>query len=418
MAKRYKKKAKRRARTTNALIALLAAVLLACAVYYWYNYIYLPQKINSRNESFSGLYKKPEPTEETAETAPVPTEESTAETVLTSEPADEPSPALTAVSADNTTAGPTEEAPRTATAEPETDAAPTAAPSITATAETSPGAETKNSSSPDSTPEPTPAATPEPTPAATSEPTLTPKPETSPSPTAETVDDVRLGTANPDTVIYSAAEAPEPNGAFDRLLEVNPETVGFLTMGDMLELPVARKLNDNEYYLSHDFAGEESKAGCLFMDGNNRIWPRDKILFVYGHNMKNGTMFGMLSDFSRRSTLSRCPIIGFDTLYEEAKYIPFASFTLTADQSSRKYFEIRRFGMTEEETQGYIDYLRAVSLIDIPVDVRPDDDMLMLVTCSYDTGDSRYVLALRKLRDGESENVLGAIVNQSSEKKR
>lgn len=244
------------------------------------------------------------------------------------------------------------------------------------------------------TPEPTPTQ-----PAIDAEATLSPT-----FPAEETVpDDIKLGTPDPDTLIYVSATLPPVQESFGELLWANPETAGFLRMGDELALPVVQRPGDNEFYLEYDFEGNKSSAGCLFIDGANWLFPRDECLYIYGHNMKNGTMFGELDDMDTTEGLLNYFPVQFDTIYEGGVYIPFACFTLSADQSDSDYFQLRRFDFDAAGYTEYVSALKSRSLLDIPVDAVYGDKLLILVTCNYSINDGRFVVALRELREGETE---------------
>ncbi len=58
----------------------------------------------------------------------------------------------------------------------------------------------------------------------------------------------------------------------------NADTVGYLDIEKTISLPVVQRENDNEYYLTHNFDGEESQEGTLFLDGANRLVPEDDCL--------------------------------------------------------------------------------------------------------------------------------------------
>ncbi len=260
--------------------------------------------------------------------------------------------------------------------------------------------------------------TPVPTAMSTGTPMPSPTPPISPAPTeaADARLDVPLGTPNPDTIIYAFPTPPPIQERFAALLALNSETIGFLTIGDMIALPVVQRQNDNEFYLKHDFEENESRAGCLFLDGVNRLELFDKLLIVYGHNMKNGTMFGQLPNLEFKSVLVKNAVISFDTIYENRKYVPFACFALTADQSEPAYVELRKFQLNKAQFGDYVDALRARSLWDIPVDVQYGDDVLLLVTCNYSVDDGRFCVALRRLRDGENEDDMRTLVGEAVKK--
>ena len=257
--------------------------------------------------------------------------------------------------------------------------------------------------------------TPSPTPTAAPILTLIPEPtvealvtvEPSPSPlNYPEVVDVPLSTANADTLILSLPTPPPVQDSFAELLSHNPDTVAYLEIPDLLSLPVVQRENDNEYYLNHGFDGQEAQEGALFMDGVNRLSPEDDNLIVYGHNMKNGTMFGNLSRFEERDFVRSHPIVRFDTLYENRLYAPFAAFTASMDPDDAHYFEVRRFIFDPEAFELFTLKLQTRSMFRLPVEVVPGDRLLLLVTCDYTNREGRFILALRELRSDETEKVI------------
>lgn len=78
-----------------------------------------------------------------------------------------------------------------------------------------------------------------------------------------------------------------------------PELYGWLEIPDMeVDMPVMQSKENKEFYLHHDFTGTESAEGALFVDQQNTDYPQDNNTVIYGHNMKNGHMFGRLKMYS------------------------------------------------------------------------------------------------------------------------
>ena len=256
---------------------------------------------------------------------------------------------------------------------------------------------------------------PTPTPVVTAVPTDTPQPTEAPAPTdtpapaiageptLPAVVDERLATPNPDTLVYALPTSPPVQESFAELIAHNPDTVGFLTIGGMLNLPVVQRQNDNEYYLTHNFDGVEAKEGALFLDGVNRLVPEDDCLIVYGHNMKNKTMFGRLNAYGDVNYLRRHSVVRFDTLYENRRYVAFAAFTASMEPGNRRYFDVRKFIFDDVEFDKFVLKLQSRSMFRIPVDVRYGDRLLLLVTCDYTNTEGRFILALRQIRPDETE---------------
>lgn len=222
-----------------------------------------------------------------------------------------------------------------------------------------------------------------------------------------------LATPDADTIIYAMETPPPEQHAFGDLLALNPETVGFLRIGEAVSLPVVQRPNDNSYYLDHSFNGEESIAGTLFLDGSNLLVPEDQNLIIYGHNMRNGTMFRPLVGYEKLDFLKENALVRFDTIYQNRSYVPFAVFSVTADPGSARYVNIRRFLMDQEEWEDYISSMRKLSVHDIPVDVQYGDHVLLLVTCEYTHNNGRFMVALRALREGETEEDMYALVQNA-----
>ena len=94
---------------------------------------------------------------------------------------------------------------------------------------------------------------------------------------------------------------------FDKLKKINPDLIGILSVPALdLTYPVVQG-DDNIKYLSYTFEGKKNPAGCLFVDYENDSSFTDDNTFIYGHNMKNGSMFGCLKkmtgeDFDRENT--------------------------------------------------------------------------------------------------------------------
>ena len=255
-----------------------------------------------------------------------------------------------------------------------------------------------------------PTAASSPTPVATPTATGSPTPAPTPTPEAQVVDEP-LPTPNENTIVLSLPTEPPPQESFAELLRYNPDTVGYLSIGEIVDLPVVQRENDNEYYLTHAYSGEEAREGALFLDGANRL--SDENLIIYGHNMRNGTMFGELSSFGEREFLLKNAVVRFDTLYENALYVPFAMFEASMDEDDGHYFDVRQIVFDETSFELFVLKLRGRSVFDVPVAVEYGDKLLTLVTCSYNDDDGRYIVALRKLREGETEEEIRALMAEA-----
>ncbi len=88
---------------------------------------------------------------------------------------------------------------------------------------------------------------------------------------------------------------------FEALRESGPDIIGWLSLPDTaINYPVTQA-DDNEYYLRHLYDGTYNKVGCLFADYENKADFSDRNTIIYGHNMRDGSMFAMLNEYDEQS---------------------------------------------------------------------------------------------------------------------
>ena len=188
--------------------------------------------------------------------------------------------------------------------------------------------------------------------------------------------------------------------------------VGWLEMDPDIALPVVQW--DNSFYMDHDFDGNESVAGTLFVDSRNTLWPQDDHILIYGHNMKDGSMFGSLNNYRNVGFLRATTCIQFNTIYGDAQYVPFALFDASMTKDDPNYFKLIRLNFSEEQPfDAFLEDVQSRSLFNIPVDVNEDDQLLSLVTCSYSMDNGRFIIMCRKLREDETPEQMEALLQQA-----
>ena len=179
----------------------------------------------------------------------------------------------------------------------------------------------------------------------------------------------------------------------------NPDTIGWLKIeGTPIDNPVMFTPDDNEYYLNKDFDKNASKHGTLYIDVNSRISQPNTNIIIYGHNMKDDTMFGSLSEYDNVSYYNAHPTITFNTLYEKGTYEIFGAFYARVlnqlDTTSFRYYKY--FGAeTEEEYNRFIDYVKSVRQYDTGVETKFGDRFITLSTCSYHVKKGRFAVVAR-----------------------
>lgn len=169
---------------------------------------------------------------------------------------------------------------------------------------------------------------------------------------------------------------PEKQIDFDGLEAVNGQLAAWMYIPSLeLEYPLVQG-TDNEYYLDHTFEGTQNKAGAVFMDCAASGDFSDRNTFVYGHNMKNKSMFGKLKRFEQEEGL--CAGDPYFYLYTRdwtAKYL-IVSYYATQD-GSHAYF----CPATDEEYEEYLDWILSASYWNCDREIPRGNSILTLSTC-------------------------------------
>ncbi len=185
---------------------------------------------------------------------------------------------------------------------------------------------------------------------------------------------------------YDRSAFPDLEIDFDGLSAINDQLVAWLYVGSVgISYPVVQDVTDeeNEYYLHHTFEGEENSSGCIFMDWSVKADLSSYNTFIYGHNMKNGTMFGSLKRLLREEGLYETDpyifIFKRDGIY---RYKIFSFYLDSTD--SKMYWTCDTF----KEYRQYVRTALEMSQHECGVEATADNNMVTLVTCSG-TGSSK-----------------------------
>lgn len=198
-----------------------------------------------------------------------------------------------------------------------------------------------------------------------------------------------------DSRSAEAAEAPLP--AYAPLHEKNLDYWGWLRIGDTaIDYPVMHTPEDPEHYLHRDFDGSFSSRGVPFLDG--ACTEEGGNLLIYGHHMKDGTMFGTLPAYAKADYWQAHPSIRLQTAAGEETYTVLAAFytkVYTGDDTGVfRYYQYT--DLTDPDVfREYVQQAQAAALYDTGVTAEYGDRLLTLSTCSYHTQDGRFVVVAR-----------------------
>ncbi len=189
------------------------------------------------------------------------------------------------------------------------------------------------------------------------------------------------------TDLATAPPGGWPDVDFQALARANPDVAGWLIVPDTeINYPVVNA-PDNEYYLKRLFNQRKNDAGTLFIDARNRRGFQDANTVIYGHNMKNGTMFAAITRYKDQRYYDGHPRAYL--LTTEGKFVIelFAGFV-----SSIKDDSWQRTFADDGEHARWIARMREKSTFETTVQPDAATQTVTLSTCSYEYDDARYVV--------------------------
>ena len=177
-----------------------------------------------------------------------------------------------------------------------------------------------------------------------------------------------------------------------RELTGNSDIVGFIYIPGTSIKNLVVQGRDNIFYLNHDVYGRRNSHGELFLDYNNSRDFGDTSSIIYGHNMRNGTMFFDLRLFAERGFFLQNRFVYIVTEFETITYEIFAVF------SASVHFNYIQTDFAYGEFERLInDFLRLSYFNADGISVLPDDQILVLSTCTNVNNDTRFVVVSRRI---------------------
>lgn len=173
--------------------------------------------------------------------------------------------------------------------------------------------------------------------------------------------------------------------------------------------PVLFTPDNPEYYLRKAFDGSYALSGSLFIGEN--CFPDGTNIIIYGHNMKDGSMFGNLDSYADENYAREHQEITYDLIspdgsYERLTFEVMAAFYARVYQTDEENVFRYYYGTDlsdPKDFENYVTQAMAASVYDLGVTAEYGDRLLTLSTCSYHTEDGRFVVVAREKGSAEPE---------------
>ena len=184
---------------------------------------------------------------------------------------------------------------------------------------------------------------------------------------------------------YKPAPDENANQSVMDLRAVYPDVAGWLTIPNTrIDYPFVR-CGDNDYYLRRNLDGESAAAGTLFMDCRCGLAASPNVI-IYGHHMKNGSMFGTLKSFAEKAFFDE-NTHGTIFLSDETLRLEFFAYLVINHTDSEIY--------TPEPSERYLAYVQQNARQYRDIGVTGSDRVVTLSTCSYEFNNARMSLLAR-----------------------
>lgn len=219
-------------------------------------------------------------------------------------------------------------------------------------------------------------------------------------------------TEPPETVPEETGPPMLPKMA--ELYAENPDIIGWITIpGTNVDYPVMLTPEEPEKYIHMNFKGLYSIGGLPFMEDECSMDPESDNLIIYGHNMKNGTQFKDLMNYTMKKYWQEHPKILFSTLYEERTYEIISAFYDQVYRPTDNVFKFYQFINAKDEAdfENAMKHYKAKAEYDTGVTAEYGDRLITLVTCSYHIDDGRFVVVAKEITPEVQETVSAETTN-------
>lgn len=216
---------------------------------------------------------------------------------------------------------------------------------------------------------------------------------------------VEQNEAETETKATEPTENAEPAilPEYAEFFEQNSDIVGWITIPDTkINYPVMQSPDNPNFYLKHGFDKACSDYGCPYVSEECDVNKPSDNLIIYGHHMKNGSMFSALEKFKSKDFWEEHRTVYFNTIYEKQTYEIVAVFKTVVYTDSDDEFRYYRFvdAETPEQFDEYIVTIKAKAFYDTGISAEYGDRLITLSTCEYSNKNGRLVLVAKKVTEG------------------
>lgn len=202
-----------------------------------------------------------------------------------------------------------------------------------------------------------------------------------------------------DVAIKNADDKEKFRVDFDELMKINDDTVGWIRFykePSQINYPVVQG-EDNDLYLHKTFSANENTLGAIFVDAAASSDFTDKNTIIYGHRMKDGSMFRKLEEYKDKDFWKENPYFYIYT--PDGKEITYKIYSVGQVLDTSDTYLTSFAG--EEDYQKFLDMTMKEADYDTGVKVTTEDTVVTLSTCTAASDEHRFVV--RGVKEKEVE---------------
>lgn len=185
---------------------------------------------------------------------------------------------------------------------------------------------------------------------------------------------------------------------YQLLYEINNDLVGWITIdGTSINYPVVQSPYEANFYLRKNFYKEKATCGTIYVrEACDVNLPSDNVT-LYGHNMRNGTMFADLHKYEDPAFWAANRFVQFNTLTEYHQYEIFAVFITSATLGEGFRYHVFDDAADAADFDRFVAGCKSISLYDTGITPQYGEKLLTLSTCDKSIDNGRLVVVARRV---------------------
>lgn len=200
-----------------------------------------------------------------------------------------------------------------------------------------------------------------------------------------------------ETVDSGITETNDPFEKYQALYEQNEDFVGWIAIdGTEINYPVMQSVDRPDFYLKHGFDRQYSRHGVPYLSESCTLGQSSNLV-IYGHNMKDGSMFHDLLRYTERDFWQAHRVIELDTVEGVYRYEVVLAFRFDTNNDTFQYWKYT--DMDEADFAEYVKQCQQRQLYDTGISASYGDELLTLSTCEYTYKNGRFVVVAKRIKE-------------------